>query len=125
MKTILAPIAMLLASISTAQTHETAKGPNGGPVVDTGSHHVEMVAVEDELLLYVADAVDAPLSTAGTTAARAIIQDAGQTTVVPLEAREPNMLAGVLGQSLAAGAKVVVSFKLPDGGAVQARFVKN
>lgn len=110
---------------STAGAHEVSKGPNGGPVVDVAGHHVEMVAKGTEFVLYLTDAADKPLASAGTKSARAIVQDAGKTATVALSAVEPNKLVGALAQSLGKGARVVVSATLADGHALQARFTND
>ena len=107
---------------STAGAHEVSKGPNGGPVVDVAGHHVEMVTKGTEFVLYLTDAADKPLASAGTKAARAVVQDAGKTATVALSPVEPNKLVGNLTQSLGKGARIVVSATLADGHALQARF---
>jgi hypothetical protein len=105
--------------------HESAKGPNGGPVVDSAGHHVEMVANGSELVLFLSGEADKPIASAGTKNARAIVQDGGKTATVPLQPAEPNRLIGTLSGPLGKGARVVVSATMADGHAVQARFVKN
>ena len=105
--------------------HELAKGPNGGPVVDSAGHHVEMVAKGTELVLFLTEADDTPLASAGTKNARAIVQDGGKTATVALQPAEPNRLVGILSQPLGKGARVVVSATMADGQVVQARFVNN
>jgi cytoskeletal protein RodZ len=119
-------IALTIAGfVSAASAHEVSKGPNGGPVVDVAGHHIEMVAKGTEFVLYLTDAADKPLASAGTKAARAIVQDAGKTATVPLSAIDPNKLVGTLTQPLGAGARIVVSATLADGHALQARFTNN
>ena len=113
------------ASPLAAAAHEMAKGPNGGPVVDSSGHHVEMVAKGSELVLFLTESDDKPLASAGTKNARAIVQDGGKTATVPLQPAEPNRLVGSLAQPLASGARVVVSATMADGHTVQARFVNN
>ena len=115
----------LIGLASTTSAHELAKGPNGGPLVDVAGRHVEMVAKGTELVLYLTDAVDKPLASAGTKAARAIVQDAGKTATVPLSAVEPNKLVGTLAQPLGTGARIVISATLADGHALQARFTND
>ncbi len=105
--------------------HEVAKGPNGGPVVDSAGHHVEMVTKGTELVLFLTEADDKPLASAGTKNARAIVQDGGKTATVALQPAEPNRLVGILSQPLGPGARVVVSATMADGHGVQARFVNN
>lgn len=115
----------LIGLVSTASAHELAKGPNGGPLVDVAGHHIEMVAKGTELVLILTDAADKPLASAGTKAARAIVQDAGKTATVALSPVEPNKLVGTLAQPLGTGARVVISATLADGHALQARFTNN
>ena len=115
----------LMASPLAASAHEFAKGPNGGPVVDSAGHHVEMVARGTELVLYLTEESDKPLASAGAKNARAIVQDGGKTATVSLQPAEPNKLVGTLAQPLGPGARVVVSATMADGHGVQARFVNN
>jgi methionine-rich copper-binding protein CopC len=125
MKRTLIALSITAALPLTALAHESGKGPNGGPVVDSASHHVEMVAKGKDLILYLTEEADKPLASSGAKNARAIIQDGGKTATVPLEPAEPNKLVGTLAQPLDQGARVVVSVTLADGHAVQARFVNN
>ena len=119
-------LAIALAGFATAATaHELAKGPNGGPVVDSAGHHVELTTKGTELVLFLTDEADKPLASAGTRNARAIVQDSGKTATVALQPAEPNRLVGTLSQPLSKGARVVVSATMADGHAVQARFVNN
>lgn len=116
---------VLAAGPVIAHAHEMATGPNGGPVADSAGHHVEMVAKDMELVLFLTEADDKPLASAGTRNARAIVQDGGRTATVALQPAEPNRLVGTLAQPLGPGARVVVSATMADGHAVQARFVNN
>ena len=119
-------VAFLATSLPlTALAHEVAKGPNGGPVIDSSGHHVEMVANGTDLVLFLTGDADKPIASAGTKNARAIVQDGGKTATVPLQPAEPNKLVGALATPLGKGARVVVSATMADGHAVQARFVNN
>jgi hypothetical protein len=119
-------LAIALAGFATAATaHELAKGPNGGPVVDSAGHHVELTTKGTELVLFLTDEADKPLASAGTRNARAIVQDSGKIATVALQPAEPNRLVGTLSQPLSKGARVVVSATMADGHAVQVRFVNN
>ena len=124
MKRLIISLALMAAPL-VASAHELAKGPNGGPVVDSAGHHVEMVAKGSELVLFLTESDDKPLTSAGTRNARAIVQDGGKTATVQLQPAEPNKLIGALAQPLGSGARVVVSATMADGHAVQARFVSN
>ena len=119
-------IALAVAALPLAAgAHDVTKGPNGGPVVDSGGHHVEMVAKGADLTVFLTDEADKPLAAAGTKSARAIVQDGGKTATVPLQPAEPNKLVGTLAQPLGKRARVVVSATLADGHAVQARLVND
>ena len=118
-------VASAVALPFAALAHELPKGANGGPVVDSSGHHVEMVAKGADLMLFLTDETDKPLAAAGAKNARAIIQDGGKTAAVPLQPAEPNKLVGRLSQPLGKGARVVVLATLADGHAVQARFVND
>lgn len=111
-----------LATISGAYAHETAKGPNGGAVVDVVGHHVEFVPSATEVTFYLTGEADAPMASTGAKV-RAITQDAGKTAQIDLEPVEPNKLVGKLTAPLAKGAKVVVTGALSDGHSLQAKFV--
>lgn len=114
--------ALVLASLSGASAHETAKGPNGGAVVDVAGHHVEFVPSATELTFYLTGEADAPIASTGAKV-KAIAQDAGKTAQIDLAPVEPNKLVGKLAAPLAKGAKVVVTGALPDGHSLQAKFV--
>ncbi len=115
----------LAGSISTGSAHEMAKGPNGGPVVDTTGHHVETVAKGTDPALFLSDAAEKPVAASATKNARAVVQDGGKSATAALQPAEPDRLVGSLVQPLSKGARVVVSVTMPDGRAVQARFVNN
>ena len=124
MKLLFLSLAVAAFPLATA-AHEMAKGPNGGPVVDSAGHHVELVANGTELVLFLTGEADKPIASAGTRNARALVQDAGKTATVPLQPAEPNRLVGALTAPLGKGARVVVSATMADGHSVQARFVNN
>jgi hypothetical protein len=108
--------ATLLGSTAFAQT----KGPNGGVVTKAEGHPIEFVNSGQEIVFYFSDDDGTPMSMKGVEA-RAVVQDGGKTTTVPLAAVEPNKMVGKLQASLNPGARVVVSAKL-HGHSLQARF---
>lgn len=116
----------LLATLATAASSQAVtRGPNGGPVVETHDVFVEMTVESENIVLHFAGEDGKPITSDGTTKARAIVQDAGKTTTVALETQPPNRLFGELTAPLGPGARVVVSAILADGHAIQARFVNN
>lgn len=105
-----------------ALAHDMAKGVNGGQVVEDAGHHVEFTTKDGQVVLFLTDGADKPLTSVKATG-RAIIQDSGKQATLDLVAAEPNMMTGKLGSPLSTGAKLVVSIKLGDGHDVKARFV--
>ncbi len=113
---------LILASLASVSAHETAKGPNGGAVVDIDGHHVEFVPSATEMTFYLTGEADAPIASTGAKV-KAIVQDAGKTGQIDLALVEPNKLVGKLAAPLAKGANVVVTGALSDGHRLQAKFV--
>ncbi len=112
----------LIAAPSLASAHDVVKGPTGGQVVDDAGHHVEFTSKGDQIVLYLSDTADKPISSAKATG-RAIVQDGGKQAAVVLAAIEPNILNAKLAAPLSSGAKLAVTIKLGDGHDVKARFV--
>lgn len=123
MKNLFLALALSTGVPVVAAAHGSAKGPHGGPVVESSGHHVEFVAAGDEVLFYLTDEDGQPIASTGATGS-AIVQQGGKTGTIPLEPAAPNILKGRVTDPIVAGARVVVSGKLSDGHAVQARFVK-
>lgn len=126
-RTLITASALFLLAGSLAIAHgpkgTKPAGANGGEIVDVDGGHLEMVAQPGELRVYVTDLNNAPAPSAGLTA-RAIIQNGDQQIVVPLIAKEPNLLIAPLAAPLGKDAKVAISTTLSkDGKPVQARFV--
>ena len=113
---------LAVAPLAGASAHETAKGTNGGAVVDVAGHHVEFVPSATELTFYLSGAKDDAIASSGAKM-KAITQVGGKTTQVELTPVEPNKLTGKLTAPLVSGAKVVMSGTLSDGHSLQARFV--
>ncbi len=114
--------AALLLTSSAVMAHDLEKGPHGGAIVDVKGHHVEFISKDSEIIIYLTDDKDAPISSKGAEG-KAVIQDAGKSRTVGLTPAEPNLLTGKTDGPLNAGAKIVVSGKLADGHAILARFV--
>lgn len=114
-------VLLFAGQLSSAHAHETAKGPNGGAVVDVAGHHVEFVPSASEVKFYLTGTDDKPIASAGAKT-KAIIQDGGKTVQLDLTPTEPNKLAASVAAPLTKGAKVVVTGTLSDGHALQAKF---
>jgi hypothetical protein len=112
----------LLALPIAAEAHDVVKGPNGGQVIDDAGHHLEFMLSGTEIMLYLTDNDDKPISSAKAMG-RVIVQDGGKQAAIDLAAVEPNVLSAKLAAPLATGAKLAVTIKLSDGRDVKARFV--
>lgn len=113
-------VAPLFAFADQGHGH-AAKGPNGGQMKDIGTMHVELVAKPGELVVYLFDAKDAKVSTAGATG-KATVLVKGKKTEVPLAPDGDNRLSGkgdfAADKSLTAVVNVTISGQKP----LQGRF---
>jgi len=104
-----------------ASTSQLKKGANGGMIVTSEGHPIELVLKSQDLLFYISDHDGSPLSTKEMRG-RATVQDGGKTTTVPLEPAAPNMMIGKLQAPLGSKARVVFSANL-HGHSLTARYV--
>lgn len=111
--------ALLIAA--SAYAHGPAKGPNGGPQVDAGDYHVEMVTKETSLSVYVNDKQDQPVDAKGLKGT-GIFVVAGKPQRIELKPESANKLTGTASVPLPANPKGAVQITLPDGKSVQAKF---
>ena len=70
----------LIAMSGIASAHGPARGPNGGQMQDLAGSHVELVAKDFELVLYLFDAENKPLPAKGATATATVLV-AGQQEI--------------------------------------------
>src|SRR5215207_6211000 len=120
MKRLLILAAALLVSAS-AYAHGPAKGPNGGPQVDAGDFHVEMVSKETSLAVYISDKTDKPVDAKGSKGT-GIFVVAGKPLRIELKPESANKLTGTASVPLPANLKGAVQITLPDGKSFQAKF---
>jgi hypothetical protein len=116
---LLAIIAALLAT--TALAHGPNKGPNGGVQVDAGNHHVELVAKDATLAVYLYDENDKPVDAQGAKATGIFLID-GKSQRVEMKPDGGNRLAGTAPILLPTTPKGAVQVTLPDGKSLQAKF---
>lgn len=109
-------ISMMLIPAALAQKI----GPNGGMLAGKGDHEIELVVTATELTVYITEHGKA--HTTKGVSLRAIIQQSGKSTTVPLADVDNKKLAGKLDAPLSAGAIVVVSGKDHHGDVVTARY---
>ena len=110
---------LLIASIAYA--HGPDKGANGGRQVDAGDYHVEMVAKETSLSVYVNDKKDQPVD-AKAFKGTGIFVVAGKPQRIELKPESANKLSGTASVPLPANLKGAVQITLPSGKSVQAKF---
>jgi hypothetical protein len=120
MKQLLVAAGLALFAFAAA-AHEMRSGPNGGQVVDAGQYHLELVAEQSKLTIFLSDADDKPVAAAGSSG-RAIIQFDGKVTTIRLEADEDSRLSGALPHALSLGSRLAVTMTLGNGQNLQARF---
>lgn len=96
------------------------QGPNGGNVVVSDGHPVELVASASELTFFIRDGGGQAMDTRGMSA-RAIVQDGGKAVTVTLSPIAPNRFVGALAVPIGAGGRVVFSTRA-HGHSLQARF---
>lgn len=116
-------IAVALAfNVLPATAHDVEQGPNGGPMVEVKGHHLELLAKNDTLVVFISDASHAAIASKGATGRAVILEGSAQRTLA-LTPTEPDQLTAKLDRPLASGARVVVSTKLGSGQDLLARFV--
>jgi hypothetical protein len=120
MKPLLTLLAALLIATNTL-AHEASKGPNGGAQVDAGNYHVEMVARDTALTVYLHDEKEKPVDTKGYKATGIFVID-GKPQRIELKADSANKLTGTSSVPLPTALKGAVQITLPTGKTVQAKF---
>jgi hypothetical protein len=113
-------LAAALLVVTPSLAHE-AKGPHGGRIADAGSYHVELIAKQQTVELYVSDGSDKPVAATGFKAV-AILTAGGKPQRIVLEAAEPTRLTGNAAVALPAEPKGAVQLTTPDGRTTSARF---
>lgn len=130
MKQLLGPFAVcvVLFGAGPVDAHKAKDtGPvtalHGGQALATGPYHLELVAKDGELTLYVADHSDKGISTDGAKA-KATIQHGTEKarTQVELEPSGENILKGTGTFTINPDTGIIVFLRLPDQDAHAARF---
>lgn len=122
MKTLIAAIVVAAAAIVPASAGEVAHGPNGGPVIDAGPYHAELVRQDKALTIYVSTHESgAPVDTAGTTGF-AIVQSGGKTERLTLTPEAPNKLVATATALAENDTKIAITFTIAGQPPVSGRF---
>jgi len=101
---------------------DSVEAPHGGQLRMTGPYHLELVATEGELTIYVTDHADNKISVGGGLA-KATVETGQIRNQVNLHPVADNVLKGSGAFSLTAETVVIVFIKLPDQDAHSARFM--
>ncbi len=112
----------LPASAHTDEYFESVQAPHGGQLRMTGPYHLELLAKEGELTVYVTDHADNAISVDGGLA-KATVETGPTRTQVHLHPVGDNVLKGSGTFSLATNTVVIVFMKLPNQDGYAARFM--
>ena len=119
LRTIVA--AMLVLAPLTVFAHSAKVGPNGGPQVDAGNLHVEMIARDTTMTFFLRDHADKPVSTAGFKGTAIFVID-GKSQRIPLVPMGDNKLMGTAPGALPSQPRGAVQIITPAGATIQGRF---
>lgn len=116
---------ILAASLSlsplAAFAHSAKIGPNGGPQVDAGHLHVEMIAQETTMTFYLRDHADKPVPSDGYKGTAIFVLD-GRSQRIALSPAGENKLVGTAPVRLPTSPRGAVQITPPNGAMVQGRF---
>jgi len=104
-----------------AAAHASKVGANGGPQVDAGSFHVEIVPQGTVLQVYLRDHSDKGVSTQGYKGT-AIFVIEGKAERITLTPAGDNRLQGTSSVNLPSEPRGAVQITTPTGSTVQAKF---
>lgn len=108
-------LASLQGAAALAQgthSHRHTPGPHGGAIGEVGERHVELVARDGEIRIYVLDAQDRPASARGASGS-AVVQAGGRNQTIRLEMGPDEAFLVGRGDFAARGARVVATLTLP------------
>ncbi len=110
---------LLAVALSVAATGWAAY-KHGGHEVSAGKYHVELVAKDKDLALYVRDQGDKPIDPKSVKATANVLSGKDKATVEL--AAGGDKLSGQVPFNVAKDAKVIVTFSVAGGKSEQARF---
>jgi hypothetical protein len=113
-------IGALLTWAGSAWAHE-AKGPHGGRIADAGPYHAELVVKSDVVDVFISDASEKPVATAGFNGT-AILVAGGKSQRIVLAPVDGTRLSGSAAAALPNQPKGVVQLTGPDGKTIQAKY---
>ena len=114
---IFTTIALALMVSSSA----VASDKHGGHEVEAGKYHIELVAKDKDLTLYVRDQGDKPVDSKSIKASANVLSGKDKASV-DLATAGGDKLSGQVPFNVAKDAKVIVTFTVAGGKSEQARF---
>ena len=124
-RTALAAFAALVLAPALALAHAApgARGPHGGPMMDLGPYHAELVAKDGELTLHLFDTADRPIRLPGAAATAIVLAEGRQQNVTFTPRSDETSMVATGDFRAAPGMRVVVQLvPAPGQPRVQARF---
>jgi hypothetical protein len=121
LKTLALAVTIATATATAALAAGDHKGKHGGKVVESGHHHLELVAADGSLTLYVRDEADKPEDVAKAEASATVLAG-GKTEAVALRPADGGVFSGKGGFKAGKGTTVVITLKMPKHKPEQARF---
>lgn len=122
--TFFAVVVLILSPHAWSHTDEyfdSVEAPHGGQVRMAGPYHLEIVAKDKEVVLYVTDHADSKINVEGGIS-KAIFQTGETKTTVKLEPACENMFKATGDFLVTPETKIVVFIRLPEQEAQAARF---
>ena len=113
--------AILLATPAAALAHAPKIGVNGGPQTNAGPYHMELIAKEKALDVYLRDHGDKAVATAGFAGTAIFVID-GKSERIELKPTGDNRLTGTASIALPNEPAGVVRVTMPGGGTAQGQF---
>jgi hypothetical protein len=109
-----APSVIIPVLVTPAFAHEPRKGPNGGPLVDAGAYHIEVLTSGATLEVLVSDGSDKPISAAGFKAMAIMVIDGSTHRIALSPSADGKKLVGTAPVAMSA-IKGAVLLTAPDG----------
>lgn len=121
MKVAITAAALALTAVQ-GFAHEAGSGPHGGPKVDAGKYHAELVVDgSSNVAVYLTDEADKPVATTGFKA-NAIFVVGTQPVRFALTPADNTKLTGTAPVAVPPGVKGAIQITAPDGSTVQAKY---
>ncbi|CFX36532.1 conserved exported protein of unknown function [Candidatus Filomicrobium marinum] len=121
-KQLLAVLALAVITVAPLQAHEDEhhKSKHGGVMVESGHHHLEVVAKDGTLEIHVIGEDGKPEDVTGAKAKATILSD-GKKVDVPLSSASDGVLKGAGAFKASKGATIIVTLSMDGHKPEQAR----